>query len=310
MRKRQYSLCALILLLALIACGCGEQKVSDDETGVYLLNMDATALEKEPYTIDGSLETEKAVEEMLQYLKEDPKSNDLQSPFPEKVAVKKTVLDSGKLHLHFNEEYAQMSNVREVLLRASLVQSLTQIPGVELIDFYVGDEPLKYESGDIVGYMDETDFIQNTGSNLNSYQTVDLTLFFADDSGEQLVSEKVTVHYKANTSIEKVIVEQLMAGPITQECHPTISPETKLLGVSVKDNICYVNFDEGFLTTSYNLKPTIPIYSIVNSIVENRAAVKVQISINGQTEVNFQSSVDLSKTFEEDLSLVKEGTED
>ena len=72
-------------------------------------------------------------------------------------------------------------------------------------------------------------------------------------------------------------------------------PETKLLGVTVKDGICYVNFDEGFQIAGYTINPELSIYSIVNSILENSSASQVQISINGKTDVMFQNTVDLSK---------------
>ena len=66
------------------------------------------------------------------------------------------------------------------------------------------------------------------------------------------MSEKINdVHYSNNTSIEKLIMEQLMRGPTTSKAQATIPAETKLLGVSVKDGICYVNLDSTFLTEGY-----------------------------------------------------------
>ena len=74
----------------------------------------------------------------------------------------------------------------------------------------------------------------------------------------------------------------------------------------MKDNICYVNFDEGFLNTTYPVEPKITIYSIVNSIVEGGGASQVQILVNGETDVKYQGSISLSKPFSRDLDMIEE----
>ena len=67
------------------------------------------------------------------------------------------------------------------------------------------------------------------------------------------------MEYNSNISLEKLIVEQLIAGPPFEGAYPTIPSETKLLNISIKDNICYVNLDEGFLGTGYNVIESIPV---------------------------------------------------
>lgn len=41
-----------------------------------------------------------------------------------------------------------------------------------------------------------------------------------------------------------------------------ISPNTEVRSVSVKDGICYVNFNEEFLNTDYKVDPYVTIYAI------------------------------------------------
>ena len=38
--------------------------------------------------------------------------------------------------------------------------------------------------------MTEDDFVENTGSSPSAYQTVELTLYFANESGDKLVPQK------------------------------------------------------------------------------------------------------------------------
>ena len=107
-------------------------------------------------------------------------------------------------------------------------------------------------------------------------------------------------------SIEKLIVEELIEGPMSSQLQKTFSEKTKILGVSVKDGICYVNFDENFLTNHVALDPNLTVYSLVNSIVQGGVATKVQILVNGETNVKYHETIDLSQPFSRDLEIIKE----
>ena len=64
-----------------------------------------------------------------------------------------------------------------------------------------------------------------------------------------------------------------------------------MLGVTVKDGTCYVNLDNGFLTQTYNVSAEVQIYSIVNSLVELSNINKVQIAVNGNTDMIFREKI-------------------
>lgn len=148
-----------------------------------------------------------------------------------------------------------MDTVREVLCRAALVRSLTQIDGVDLVMICVDGTPLTDKKGNTYGYQQAEDFVQNTGSSINSFQEMKLTLYYADSSGEKLQKEEDTVRYNSNESKERVVVEQLMRGPSNNRLLATIPKGTKLLGVSIKDHICYLNFDEGLRNIAPGVSP-------------------------------------------------------
>ncbi|MEG0591534.1 MAG: GerMN domain-containing protein, partial [Lachnospiraceae bacterium] len=215
-------------------------------------------------------------------------------------------LENGLLRVDFNSSYGNLDAVSEVLCRSAVVQTLTQLKGVESVEFYVDGVPLVNQEGNPIGYMKGSDFIQNTGSTINTYQVKTLQLYFANKNGKQLNKETINVRYNSNMSVEKLIMEQLMKGPAGEEHLPIISPDTKLLGVSVKDRICYVNFDEGFLDNHYDLVPEVPIYAIVNSIIDSGMASQVQISIAGETDVTFKGTISLNKPFERNQEIIEE----
>ena len=198
-----------------------------------------------------------------------------------------------------------MKKVPELLFRASLVQSLIQIDGVDSVKLYIGGDPLCDANGNEIGAMNDEYFVQNIGSTLHTYQSVDLELYFANSEGDKLVTETEHVRYNSNTLKEKLIVEELMKGPFAETYKKVIPMDTVLLGVSVKDDVCYVNFDNGFLNMT-DIQPEVTIYSIVNSIIRGGSASKVQILVNGDSNLKYQDQVDLSQPLTEREDIVED----
>ena len=95
-----------------------------------------------------------------------------------------------------------------------------------------------------------------------------------------------------------------MQGPTGNGAYPTINPDTKLLSVTIKDHVCYVNFDSTFLTSVYDVLPEITIYSLVDSIIAGTEATQVQITINGETKAVYMEKIDLSQPLEKDMDWV------
>ena len=131
-------------------------------------------------------------------------------------------------------------------------------------------------------------------------------MYFANADGDKLVQEVVEISYSSSISVERVVVEQLIKGPLTDDAYPVIPPDTKLISVSTKDGICYVNLDNGFLKQGYDVTEAVPIYSIVNSLTAIPGISKVQILINGETNLVFRESIRFDTIFERNLDIVEE----
>ena len=302
-RRYQIALSAAVCIIMVTGCGRGKQ-LRDSDQGLYYANQEGTALVKEEYKTSGST-TEEKIEDVLKEMPKKTDAEDYRSVFPEGVKVTGWEYSDGKLEICFNGQYQEMTPSQEVLLRAAVVQNLGQLQGVNYVYFLIEGEPLKDSQGSDVGYMRAEDFIQNTGSTLHSYQTAELNLYFPNSQGDKLVKESVSIRYNSNMSKEKLIVEQLIRGPLAEGAQLAIPSETKVMSVSVKDHICYVNLDEGFLNNSYLINPELTVYSIVNSIVDGGSISKVQISVNGQSDINYMGQVDLSKPLSRNPELVE-----
>ena len=296
----------LLLAIPLLMAGCRKQQ-QVDESGyqIWYINQDETCLKYENKELQSKNE-EGLLREMMEVMRETPTDDELKPVIPEDVELLDFDFEHNQLYLDFSPEYKKMPKVYEVLCRAAIVRTLGQIDGVEYVDFQVNGEPLTDLEGKEIGLMNEDQFIENAGEEINAYKTADLTLYFSNKAGDKLVEQRVAMEYNSNISLEKLIVEQLIAGPPGEGAYPTIPSETKLLNISIKDNICYVNLDEGFLGTGYNVIESIPVYSIVNSLIENTDAQKVQISINGETNRMFRESINFDTIFEKNEGLIEQ----
>ena len=292
------------LCLSVMLASCGKRTdVGKEDPFIYCLNEDRTGLTKISYDFPegNSEETARAV---LEELKEPAEEIEYTAPIPKEVKVQGCRLRGSILDVDFNSAYLEMGALEEKLVRAAVVQSLVLIDGINAVSFTVDGEMLKDSTGFPVGLMNEDDFVENTGSSPTAYQTDTLTLYFADKEGDSLVPREIDVRYSSNVSREKLIVEKLMQGPSGSGAYPTINPDANLLSVTIKDGICYVNFDSTFLTGAYDVLPEVTVYSIVNSLVEGTEAQQVQITINGETDAKYMETVDLSQPLEAKEELV------
>lgn len=302
--KRKIMLLAGCLCLSVMLASCGKRTdVGKEDPFIFCLNEDRTGLTKISYDFpEGN--AEEAARAVLEELKEPAEEIEYTAPIPKEVKVQGCRLRGSILDVDFNSAYLEMGALEEKLVRAAVVQSLVLIDGINAVSFTVDGEMLKDSTGFPVGLMNEDDFVENTGSSPTAYQTDTLTLYFADKEGDSLVPREVDVRYSSNVSREKLIVEKLMQGPFGSGAYPTINPDANLLSVTIKDGICYVNFDSTFLTGAYDVLPEVTVYSIVNSLVEGTEAQQVQITINGETDAKYMETVDLSQPLEEKEELV------
>ena len=152
--------------------------------------------------------------------------------------------------------------------------------------------------------MTNESFIENPGEQINSIQEANLVLYFANQEGNGLVQETKDVHYSSNISMEKLVMENLLEGPVGKEVQYAIPEGTKLMNVSVADGVCFVSLDENFLKQNYNIDEPIVIYSIVNSLSELATINKVQISVNGDTGGVYRTDFPLDEFYERNLDYV------
>lgn len=303
--KRNYRLLRLcmflICMLFLTACGKKKEPQGTGEYAyqIYYLNTALTKLVSQEYRTD-TADSEQLIGELMGQFLQVPADVDCQLPLSDKTEYQGYRLEKPVLYLQFDANYTSMKPEREILCRAALAKTLTQIEGIDYIAIYAGNQALTDCKGRPVGMLSGSEFIEGI-SDVNAFDETEIILYFTDAEGTMLYPERRTVMHSINVSTEQVVLEELIAGPETEGRMPTLDPSTRLLNISVNENVCYLNFNSQFLMNSLEVKDYIPIYSIVNSLSELSTVNRVQITVNGESGLSFRETIPLNQLFERNL---------
>lgn len=305
---------AVVLLALIAACmagaaGCSKKQKEGTPIEISYLNKSETKLVTETHYLTGA-DTKENVVEVLTLLCAVPDNKELKAVLTSGINIVNYSFDGEQVTVSLGEKYKELPRTTEVLTRAALVRSLTALPDVNYVMITVNGEPLTDGSGNAIGFMTADMFVDNTGTQqIDAVGTVTLRLYFANETGDGLIGiNRELVHNAdiSNVPMERVVIEQLISGPVNKDSYATINPNTKILSVTVQDGVCYINFDSAFVTAVNNVTSDVTIYSIVNSLAELSNINKVQILIDGSTEGKFRDKYDLTTIFERNLSLVEE----
>lgn len=297
---KKWNICWL-LVVCLLLNGCGEEPKEESAFHLYYVNYGSQIIEEKSCELK-SEETVSMLEEVIAKLSD--REAEGGALLSEEVVIQSYEVLGDILCLDLASSYSKMQHVNEILCRAALVKNFTQIPGIGYVELTVDGEPLKDFKGNAIGMMSSDSFLENSGKDITAYQYTEMELYFANEAGEKLEKETRSVYYTSNSPIEKVIVEQLIRGPKEEKHRATLSPNIRIIGVSVADGIAYVNLNQRFVTESVAIQEELPIYSIVNSLTATKNVSKVQISVNGETKMTFRESMQLDQLYEENLDVV------
>lgn len=313
-KKKTIWLCLCLIILSTVS-GCsfgtltGDEKeesvgnLSSSQIIGYYLNHDETKLVQRKLTLN-SKDSLSKVKEAVKKIRSVETNLEYQTPFTKGLIVDKILLDKNQVYVYFNKEYDQLSDVREVLLRAAIVRTIIQIEGVDCVSFYVKDLPLVDHLGKMVGVMTKDSFVDNIGAQINNIISTKIMLYYATEDGKNLVPVESKIYSSSNVSREKMVLEHLLDGEKQEGLVKAVPESTKLLSVATMDGICFVNLDSGFLKYNYDISESVVIYSIVNTLCELPTVNKVQISVNGETKMKYRDKMRLDEVYGRNLDMV------
>ncbi len=219
-------------------------------------------------------------------------------------SIKGWKVDKGEMTVDFSKGYNELSSTRRILVRAAFVNTFCQLPEIRSVAFTCEGDTILDGAGSPIAASTPEQYIFNSGNEIRGYEKVRLHLYFANQKGDRLVNTYRNVVYNSNIAMERLVTEQVLKGPNSKVVFPTLNADTKVLSVTTRDSVCYVNLDRDFLTEPYNVTPQVAVYSLVNSLTELPSVRRVQISVEGSTSDLFMDTVSLQNAFERDDSIV------
>ena len=284
-----------------------ETEAFDGRFTLYYKNTDGTGLSEYEYKT-GTLDSKELVTELISQLQKQVEDDPDVMPAVNRdlKLLSLDLSDSGIVNVDFSSEYLDMDITEEILCRAALALTLTQMPAVDYVNITVEMQPLLDERQNVIGRVSGSDFVTTLSGNLYNKQKSTIYLYFAAEDGEGLAMEERTVLFDNTMNMEELVMKILMEGPLDDSLQAVIPKTVSLLNVTVKSGICYVNFDDAFLADTVTMKPELVIYSIVDSLSELQSVTQVQITVNGASDVMFMDTLSLNQPFTANYEWVNE----
>lgn len=302
---------SVCIVAALVGCSSKKQQSQKSDFLIYHADSSGTKLTAYGYKLKSD-ETQAQISEILEQLHAN-KAGESNRAIPDSVMINRFSLVDGVLTVDFSEGYNLMNPENEVLCRAAVVCTLDQIDEVDSVAFTVQGVPYR-QNGQATdnaeenakGSMKSSDFISGLRGSDTDMNMDDFKLYFGNARGNKLKEYKLKNVSYGGKSKEEFIVEQLIKGPEKDKYTRILSKDTELISVATAGNICYVDFGQNFLTEPSFVPNKLVIYSIVNSLLELDYIHQVQISVEGDSVIEYRNDISLSEPFIRNLDLVSE----
>lgn len=135
-----------------------------------------------------------------------------------------------------------------------------------------------------------------------------IKLYFSDKSGKQLIEVNRTI--PKTLSLGKETITQWLLGPAggSADAYATVSPDTVLRSINIKNGIAIVDLSKEFLQPFSNITAETALYGLVNTAAQFPSVQMVEIRIEGK-KINIFRGIELNNLrFRNDLIGFSSGT--
>ncbi len=309
MKKLYYQvLLLMVMVFFLVSC---DKSTSEDTKGntvtVYFYNTTQEKLVAESVISEKNIREatdEEMIDAVINALSRGPLVTSV--PINFQMPVKGYQLNDKIVSIWFNDEYSKLSTPNQIITRASLLYSLTELDFVEGVVFYAGDSEIVNGNGEPIGTLTRRSLLTGVIDPKPPTNIKLITLYFAKQNSDKLYKETREIHINDKTPLEKYIVEELIKGPRSNDLMAIIPKDTKI-DVKTESGVCQVDFSAEIKSKQFSSTKSkeLLLYSIVNSLTELNNIQKVIFLVDGKKQSEFTIDIDLSESFERNEEIIE-----
>jgi germination protein M len=212
-----------------------------------------------------------------------------QALIPQGTKITMNIVKDKTAIVDFSEEFTSYNAQDERKMLEAITWALTGFDTIDKVTFWVNGEPLAEMPRDATPLHEPLS--RSMGINLEYANGVDygrstpVTLYFQGESTDGLgYFVPVTRMIARTDNLAHAAMTELIKGPMNGNLSSVLDPASKVLEVSKIEDLINVNFDSSLLNPDREAA-TESIQSVILSLTETTGMNKVQIMVDGSTDV-------------------------
>ncbi len=214
-----------------------------------------------------------------------PLEDEFTAPFPRDSAVLDWEIADQTLILTMNDSFGALTDVELSIACACICKTLTGLLPIsqvqlQLKDTLLGGEPYILLSDEDIRLYD---------NGLDQSRT-EFTVYYTDNQRRYLIAEEVSVNLATEDDVISFLVESLMTPPENSGLYSTLPRRTELLGYTIDNGICTINFSAEFERNSWTgcEAQRLTLLSVVNTLTQLEEVQQVEFSSEGNLLVSYK----------------------
>lgn len=284
MRKQLSLALCLLVLLSLLGCGSrGDPTLELLQPVRFYYRTAQTDFSAEDGVIRAELRDLGTARysdlELFRLYFQGPQSKELVSPISHDTELTAVSRSGGILELRLTRDANSPAEFDHALTYACLAKTGLDLEGVRKVRILVNSRGGALEADVLLSESDLLLYDKGVAP-----ENLELNLYFADEEGRFLLTEKRSVPYLDPTELPQYVLEQLSAPPQTGGMRSALPPGTAVLDVSLQNGVCAVDFNGDFYANrpETEQEEALTVLSVVNTLCELEGINQVQIYVEGR----------------------------
>lgn len=241
-----------------------------------------------------------SLKELFEIYFQGPEREDLTAPFAKDCSLSDVYRSGNRLEIRLTRSALSTAAFDHSLSYACIARTGLALEGVASVHIYVRT-PGGAKADEIT--LTESSLLLYDGGLTG--ENTELTLYFSDETGELLVSEKRSLPLTDSRELPELVLDLLEQAPQSVGLRSALPPGARHLDVNVENGLCTVDFNADFFTNRPESEQgeLLTLLSVVNSLCELKEVDRVKLFVAG-SELSQYRWLDLSEPWIRDSTVV------